>query len=61
MSQGKRLSSQQTAVQIISQRSFRAGRTSNRLIAAAAIIVVILITPLAVSFLICKVFLHCRI
>ena len=44
MSQGKRLSSQQTAVQVISRRSFRAGRTSNRLIAAAAIIVVILIT-----------------
>ena len=44
MSQGKRLNSQQTAVQVISQRSFRAGRTSNRLIAAAAIIVVILIT-----------------
>lgn len=44
MSQGKRLSSQHTAVQIISQRSFRASRTSNRLIAAAAIIVVILIT-----------------
>ena len=44
MSHGKRLNSQQTAVQVISQRSFRAGRTSNRLIAAAAIIVVILIT-----------------
>lgn len=44
MSHGKRLNSQQTAVQVISQRSFRVGRTSNRLIAAAAIIVVILIT-----------------
>lgn len=44
MSHGKRLNSQQTAVQVISRRSFRAGRTSNRLIAAAAIIVVILIT-----------------
>ena len=44
MSHGKRLNSQQTAVQVISQRSFRAGLTSNRLIAAAAIIVVILIT-----------------
>ncbi len=44
MNQGKRLSSQQTAVQVISQRSFWASRTSNRLIAIAAIIVVILIT-----------------
>lgn len=44
MSQGKRLISSQTAVQVISQRSYQASRTSNRLIAAAAIIVVILIT-----------------
>ena len=44
MSQGKRVAHAQTAVQVIGQRSYRAGRTSNRLIAAAAIIVVILIT-----------------
>ena len=44
MSQGKRVAHAQTAVRVIGQRSYRASRTSNRLIAAAAIIVVILIT-----------------
>lgn len=44
MSQGKRLLRKQTAVQVIDRRSFQACRTSNRLIAAVAIIVVILIT-----------------
>ena len=44
MSQGKRLVSTQTAIQAISQRSFRASRATNRLIAIAAIIVVVLIT-----------------
>lgn len=44
MSQGKRLVSTQTAIQVISQRSFRAIRATNRLIAIAAIIVVVLIT-----------------
>ena len=44
MTRGKRVAHSQTAVQVIGQRSYRAGRASNRLIAVAAIIVVILIT-----------------
>lgn len=44
MRQGKRVAHSQTAVQVIGQRSYRASCTSNRLIAVAAIIVVILIT-----------------
>lgn len=44
MSQGKRLVSTQTAIQVIGQRSFRASRATNRLIAIASIIVVVLIT-----------------
>lgn len=50
MSQGKRLVSTQTVVQVIGQRSFRASRAANRLIAIAAIIVVVLITATCSAF-----------
>lgn len=44
MRHGKRLIKTQSSVQIVAQRSFHNSRATNRLIAVAAIIVVILIT-----------------
>lgn len=44
MNQRKRLTGTQMAVQLVGQRSYQASRTTNRLIAVAAIIVVVLIT-----------------